>query len=346
MKIRRNRSGFTLIELLVVIAIIAVLIALLLPAVQAAREAARRSQCTNNLKQIGLAIHNYVSVNDVVPPGGAYGPPAPVGATADGSTQSYSMKVRILPYLEQQTLYNAYNLNYSGYQYAVVSNAMNQTVISAKVSVLQCPSDSNVGNLSTINGGTLGLVIGVSSYFSSNGTAREYNGGNLTGPTWYVGGNNNMGRMLTFASIRDGLSNTVIFSEITKGNAGANKPLSNVVDGSAPTGVGAAGSDYADYQACLAGKWTSLWDYKGEYWTDEEAGRGGTYSHTMPPNTKSCNYGGPWDNRICAGSYHPGGVNVLMMDGSVRFIKNTINYPTWLGIGTVSLGEVISSDSY
>jgi prepilin-type processing-associated H-X9-DG protein len=256
------------------------------------------------------------------------------------------MKVRILPNLEQQSLYNAYNLNYSGYQGAVVSNAINQTVIATKVSVYQCPSDSNVGNLSTINGGTLGLVIGVSSYFSSNGTARQYNGNNLTGPTWYVGGNSNMGRMITFAAVRDGLSNTVIFSEITKGNAGANKPLSNVVDGSAPTGVGAAGSDYLDYQACLAGTWTSLWDYKGEYWTDEEAGRGGTYSHTMLPNTKSCNYGGAWDNRICAGSYHSGGVNALMMDGSVKFIKNSINYPTWLGLGTVSLGEVISSDSY
>jgi prepilin-type N-terminal cleavage/methylation domain-containing protein/prepilin-type processing-associated H-X9-DG protein len=346
MKIHRNRSGFTLIELLVVIAIIAVLIALLLPAVQAAREAARRSQCVNNLKQIGLAIHNYVSSNEAVPPGGSYGPPAPAGAPNDGSTQSYSMKVRILPGLEQQQLYNAFNLNMSGYQGAVVSNSMNQTVISARVSVYQCPSDTNVGNLSIINGTGATMVIGVTSYFSNNGTARQYNGNNLTGPTWYVGGNSNMGRMITFASVRDGLSNTVIFSEITKGNQGANKPLSNVVDGSAPTGVGAAGSDYADYQACLAGKWTSLWDYKGEYWTDEEAGRGGTYSHTMPPNSKSCNYGGAWDNRICAGSFHSGGVNVLMMDGSVRFIKNSINYPTWTGLGTVALGEVISADSY
>ncbi len=342
--LRAPRRGFTLIELLVVIAIIAVLIALLLPAVQAAREAARRSQCVNNLKQIGLAIHNYVSSNEAVPPGGAFGPPAPVGAPNDGSSQSYSMKVRILPGLEQQQLYNSYNLGYSGYQYAVVSNAINQTVISTRVNVYQCPSDTNPGNLGNINGGT--MVIGVSSYFSNNGTARQYNGNNLTGPTWYVGGNSNMGRMLTLASIRDGLSNTVIFSEITKGNQGANKPLSNVVDNSPATGVGAAGSDYLDYQACLAGKWTNIWDYKGEYWTDEEAGRGGTYSHTMLPNTKSCNYGGPWDNRICAGSFHSGGVNALMMDGSVRFIKNSVNYQTWTGIGTVALGEVISADSY
>src|SRR5262245_25106621 len=99
----RNRRGFTLIELLVVIAIIAVLIALLLPAVQAAREAARRSQCVNNLKQIGLAIHNYISNNDVIPPGGAtgYGPP----------TQNFSMKVRLLPFIEQSSLYNATNFN-------------------------------------------------------------------------------------------------------------------------------------------------------------------------------------------------------------------------------------------
>src|SRR4051812_13791624 len=131
----RNRRGFTLIELLVVIAIIAVLIALLLPAVQAAREAARRMQCTNNLKQIGLAIHNYIQSNEAIPPCGGNGsyPAVP---------QHASDKVRMLGFLEQQPLQNAYNFMLGDRFDGTAGEPQNATVWSTRVNAFLCPSDS------------------------------------------------------------------------------------------------------------------------------------------------------------------------------------------------------------
>ena len=117
-----------------------------------------------------------------------------------------------------------------------------------------------------------------------------------------------------------------------------------MVDDGTATGVGAAGSDQLDYQVCLKGTWRSPWDYKGEYWHSQDAGRGGTYSHTMPPNSKSCNCCTAYDNRIAAGSAHSGGVNMSFLDGSVKFIKNSINYTTYLAIGTIAGGEVFGAD--
>jgi prepilin-type processing-associated H-X9-DG protein len=330
-----------LIELLVVIAIIAVLIALLLPAVQAAREAARRSQCVNNLKQIGLSIQNYVSAQGTIPPAGASGTPGFSSADTN-STQTFSMKIRLLPFIEMSTLYNACNLNLPGAYSSTVGSTQNMTVIATSVNAFQCPSDQYPGHIGAIDYTSTNMAV--SNYFSNSGTARQYNSSNITGPSWYLGGNANVGRVLTLANVVDGTSNSVVFSEIVKGNSGANKPLPNVVDGSPATGVGAAGSDQLDYQACLKAPGTSLWDYKGEYWHSQDAGRGGTYSHTMPPNTKSCNYGTAYDNRICAGSAHTGGVNMTFLDGSVKFIKNSISYNTYLAIGTIAGTEVVSAD--
>jgi prepilin-type N-terminal cleavage/methylation domain-containing protein len=133
-----RRRGFTLIELLVVIAIIAVLIALLLPAVQAAREAARRSQCVNNLKQIGLAIHNYVSTNDCVPPSGG------MNNTGGFAPQNASMKVPLLPFMEQMPLYNCANFSFPFWYNDVTS--VNSTICATKVASFLCPSDANIAN--------------------------------------------------------------------------------------------------------------------------------------------------------------------------------------------------------
>ena len=88
-----------------------------------------------------------------------------------------------------------------------------------------------------------------------------------------------------------------------------------------------------------------MWDYKGQYWTCQDAGRGVAYSHTMLPNSKCCNAGGPWDNRVNASSFHSGGVNLLCLDGSVKFVKNSVSYPAWLGLGTVAGGEVIDANA-
>jgi len=340
----RRHRGFTLIELLVVIAIIAVLIALLLPAVQAAREAARRSQCTNNLKQLGLAVHNYISANEEIPPAGANGTSGLPGDTAQ--TQTYSMKVRLLPFLEQQALANAFNYGFAGTYNSLFHSTGNQTVTGTNLATLNCPSDYNPGHISSIANTT--RPMGVSSYFNNEGTARQYTQSNSNGPSWYLGNNGNVGRQLTLAAVTDGTSGTAMFSEIIKGNNGANKVGSvTVVDATSTIpGVGSQGSDYKDYQACLNSKtYASMWDFKGEYWTTMDAGRGGAYSHTMLPNTKSCNCCTAWDNRINAGSYHSGGVNVLFLDGSVKFIKNSINNVSWYGIATINNGEVIDANS-
>jgi len=360
-----RKRGFTLIELLVVIAIIAVLIALLLPAVQAAREAARRSQCVNNLKQIGLAIHNYVSVNDALPPGGqAWSASKQLGGWYHGP-QNYAMKPRLLPYMEQQPMYNALNFNTSAVwnaqvtpgwccpdssvaSYGVDGALLNSTVGMARVASFTCPSDGNNPNGNSPQGyGT--------SYYSNGGLNRYNNGWAITGPTYMQGDDNSLNLVRTFATITDGTSNTAMFSEMVKGKGGTrgiglNQVLQNgppvtlvpqSVSGNQPNLQLAAACQNTVFDT------TKLWDYKGELWLRDEAGRGGSYSHVVTPNRKTCTGpSGGVDSLLNATSYHPGGVNVLMLDGSVKFIKESVNPLTWYALATVNWGEVISSDAY
>ena len=343
---RRSR-GFTLIELLVVIAIIAVLIALLLPAVQAAREAARRSQCVNNLKQIALAVHNYISANDCVPPAG-------IRAYAGNLC---SDKVRILAFLEQQPLANAYNFmvdDRGGAGTTTKTEMLNATVWSAQVATFLCPSDPNPGNTHVYpTTGTPNFPIGVTNYVISGGPNRwntPGGAGMMDGFGQYlpgVPGGQTIGRLVTLASITDGTSNTIAYGEIIKGKVGANTPGRNLCYLISTT---TNGGFQNDYRICLASN-SALWDYKGEYWTSQTSGKGGPFYEVMPPNSKSCmNAGGTnfgySDTFVAAGSFHSGGVNVAMADASVRFIKDSISLPNWIGLGTISLGEVIGSDQY
>jgi prepilin-type N-terminal cleavage/methylation domain-containing protein len=203
----RSRRGFTLIELLVVIAIIAVLIALLLPAVQAAREAARRAQCVNNLKQIGLGMHNYHSTNNIFPLGGSRNPydfPAVYDSgNADPNSgyppwDAWSAHALMLPYMEQQPLYAAINFNYGPASRCCYSIACNSTVYNTKIAMFLCPSDGNAGKEC------------INSYFMSIGTtdinccdSRSRNG---SGVFNYEFGS-------TIADITDGTSNTIAFGE-------------------------------------------------------------------------------------------------------------------------------------
>ena len=208
-----RRRGFTLIELLVVIAIIAVLIALLLPAVQAAREAARRAQCVNNLKQLGLAVANYESANSCLPPSGN----AIVMNTAKANGNDFSMKVHLLPYMEQSALYNAFNQDI---EYNLVQNG---TVSSTHINMFNCPSDGTIVNrgMSSYSGHDFGDC----SYGNNIGTSLTFNGGRFDGPAYLMGsvsvggatwGSAN-GGVVTLASITDGTSNTAMHQRVDQG---------------------------------------------------------------------------------------------------------------------------------
>jgi len=313
----------------VVIAIIGVLIALLLPAVQMAREAARRAQCSNNLKQLGLAVQTYAGENNsTLPPSGACGAP-----------QNTAMKARLLPFLEQSVAFNS--LNFDVESIWGVGDRMNMTVTTMKFGFFNCPSDGNAGNVNSF-GSVGGMDFGpggVSSYANNIGTHRKYNGSQVNGPAYFPGNcGADVTTVVTFASITDGQVNTAMFSEWVKGQAGTWTSILGATYNSAWDG----GSDLIDSKACQSS--TSLqWDFKGEYWICHDSGRGGGYCHTTTPNRKSCNAGNPWDSYLGAGSKHSGGVNVVFVDGHVAFIRNGVNYNVWHGIGTMNGQETINS---
>jgi len=367
---RSIRRGFTLIELLVVIAIIAVLIALLLPAVQAAREAARRSQCINNLKQIGLGLHNYHSVNNSFPLGAALAPYRP-GAAYTWS--DWGPSAQLLPFIEQTPIYNNINFSWSCEPYAEstardsgyssVAGSINSTAYTTKINVYLCPSDGNAGRVNT---NSYHASIGTSTYFiNTNGatfnTALGYptvSGRATTGVFGYQ-------LAYGIADITDGTSNTIAYAEALCGDTSASKPVRANGTGNAPgcsacnildvTSAGLAKLTI-DMQSCATTFLTAYTaDDRGNRWGAGIMGFG-LFNTVMTPNG-----GNQWTFNTCrmgccaqaqsghyqpATSNHPGGVNVLLSDGSVKFIKNTISYVTWWALGTRANGEIISSDSY
>ena len=316
-----RRRGFTLIELLVVIAIIAVLIALLLPAVQAAREAARRAQCVNNLKQIGIALHNYHDVNGEIPPNSNAGKP------------DFSMKGRMLPYLEQASLYNALNMSFN------TGQAQNNTVRLTKLNVFVCPSDGNLPS----------TTDGYTDYPNNIGVIRV-NGALIDGPADKLGQSSD-GPDIRFATVTDGLSNTMIFSEWIMGRIGINQlGLFVVFNAGIPEAAGTTPDQYQ--QACLSQSnsvGNIVFTQKGKDWLLGQCGWGGCYSAIMTPNQPGCWYGtgANTDHTIIgASSYHSGGVNGLLMDGSVKFFKSSISKIVCRALATKDGGEVVSADSY
>ncbi len=348
-------QGFTLIELLVVIAIIAVLISLLLPAVQAAREAARRIQCVNNLKQLGLGIHNYECFHAVLPPQMVltFG-----GTGAVTWKSSWSASSRIIPFLELGAVYNA--INYT----TKTSDAANSTAVSPQLKVLLCPSEPNQEAFTSTSSAGVTSTYGVSNYGWCLGTWYTFGGFAGGGPTPGAIGSNMSRR---FASFTDGLSNTLLSSEVKTYTPayhdcggvpppGPTGPFSNPDVPTVLASVAAAPSSgcrtATGLSAFLGGGHTR--------WSNGNAFYDG-FTTALPPNAKSpagtttvdsdmCSVdeddGGPTYAAVTSRSYHPGIVNSLFADGSVRSIKNSVNWQTWRGLGTVAGNEVISADAY
>ena len=385
MSMRKVQRAFTLIELLVVIAIIAVLIALLLPAVQSAREAARRIQCTNNLKQIGLAMHNYHTSNNSFPQGVS----ASLNSVNPGciAWSGWSAQALMLGYMEGQTIYNACNFMLDPFS-ATVSPSINGTAILTKISAFLCPSDGNAGTAAGNAQVTLTTQVDstlINNYYASVGTTNYVdnfvnNGGTpqtcgtspgSTGIFWYS-------VAYGIQSVSDGTSNTVAFSEgLTGTNGTTRQNYTTGVNENGPSGYfdvwqtlaapgPAPGPVMASWlQTCNTNFATAsaasmtlstnrgwLWCWGMETMT--------MFNTIVPPNSSqfqwaSCRNGcgGACDvvsadhsNITPATSNHPGGCNVMMADGHVQFIKSSISMTTWWQLGTRANGEILSSDSY
>jgi prepilin-type N-terminal cleavage/methylation domain-containing protein/prepilin-type processing-associated H-X9-DG protein len=361
----KRLRGFTLIELLVVIAIIAVLIALLLPAVQAAREAARRAQCVNNIKQLGLALHNYHTANDSFPLA-ASATNNPINKM-DGpgfncvKWMGWSAQALLLGYIEGTPLYNSINFNFDPVSWP--SYPFNATFSNTRLNVFLCPSDGLAGR-SFIN--NYYASVGTTTLAGSDMSPRDDCSvqGNSTGLFYY-------GQAYGIRNCLDGSANTVAFSEALVGIGSATVQARtsgpNLPDGSATAVLDVSANPAAIQkilQQCDA-QWATaktsgkgFHASRGRYWgwgAEAES----LFNTIVPPNSatspwESCRFGCGgcgWDstdhsNIANATSNHPGGCNVGFADGSVRFVKSSVNMPVWWAIGTKAGGEVVSADAY
>ncbi len=370
-----GRPAFTLIELLVVIAIIAVLIALLLPAVQSAREAARRAQCTNNLKQIGLALHSYESSNGAFPPSGEstnFGV-VPVSVTYPTSQfvdGGWSSLARILPYMEGGNAFNALNFNLYEYNDAWGSN---YTGAAQVVSVYVCPSATHSPDTrdgaepTTWDGGISGLLGGTGYGYGDYGATCYTDispigvgGVGATLATPYRDKTTRQNGLLKqgktrIAEITDGTSNTIAIGEDAGRDPRYLSPYTQntYVDKSAIT--------MQAYQASInpsdpgpAGGYTPYRRYWRWAEPDESFGVSGVPNNKYRPDNEGYDWPSPpfvaqgnnAGNNDELASLHPGGCNILMGDGSVRFLKDSVSPLVLRGLVTLTGGEVLSADQY
>ena len=374
---KRRKRGFTLIELLVVIAIIGILIALLLPAVQQAREAARRLECSNKLKQIGLALHNYHATHNVFPPGRLYPDCLLNGAPLTSNYTSYatiaanrwygnkSVHLFILPYVDLGNTYNMINWTSSSSPRMTNGGAPahpNFAAFNTAAGLYLCPSDANTGREITENnyrynfGGSTPYG-GANDWNNNTNTSGMFNGLSVLGNGAFT-----YGPGLSTANFIDGTSNTVMFAERTKGSgfdAARELPTpADMVTMAARTTTGPIDPDFM-FNDCLnnsfridsfsfnsMGRWLEGSDYSNGWATAAYSST--MYNHMAPPNWRGMDCGAasaiadvPGEAAIVsARSMHQGGVNGCMADGSVRFFSDNIAVATWRALGSRDQGDI------
>lgn len=340
-----TRRGFTLIELLVVIAIIAILIALLLPAVQQAREAARRTQCRNNLKQIGLALHNYLSSHSVFPFGkGPSYPGVPVYAR-------WSQHAMILPYLDQSPLYNQLNFSFPpdtpgmGGVIAFMPAYTNPTGTNSAASRtvvpgFMCPSDRSPSDIWQGQNNYAGNQGGwLCDRSDQPGIATDVSPSEIqTGVFYFLS-------HIRPADVTDGMSQTAFFSEKIRGQGNPEAKSDLFVIPPQTTLAGTFTTCQAINPA-TATPLTSKWGYSwvmGENCCTQ-------YNHVGVPNSRSCagtGFTGTMTNmamQVSPNSFHVGGAHVMMGDGGVRFVSENVDLTAWRSLGSRASGEVFSLD--
>lgn len=311
----RSRTAFTLVELLVVIAIIGMLIALLLPAVQAAREAARRTQCNNNLKQLGLALQNYESNIRVFPP-----------ARLDWPLV-FSVHARLLPYSEQIALQNLCNFNVPPLNFGLpvpMDGAANAQAAQTTLPMFLCPSDS---------GRIVGSAFGPTNFVCNVGSGVINAGLIDVGDGVFI-----TDRGLGFRDFADGSSNTAAMSETLLGD-------SQTPSGSIPKDYrreifSAPGGNAPDATTCASGAGGAWNGSRAAKWINGHYGDT-LYNHFFTPNSTSWDCGNDYNNMglVSARSNHPGGVNVLFCDGHVQFVSDSIDLLAWRAASTRQGGE-------